>query len=133
MSGQSDFNNNWQMYVLYYCGFGQSDTVVHNLDCSDVCNASFDINDNIVLSDWLPGYSQPSNATLIGYDVNDVLAWIDTFYIFPSAMNMMQPYQITSANLALMRVDSTMIGFIVYNITTQKVQRYSGSAWVDLW
>ena len=136
MSSQSDLNSYPYQYILYYCNSpaGQNDSTVYQIDCSDVAVLSYDMSGDIQIDSWLLGsYSAPSNVTLLSYTLLDVLTFYHGFYEEPVEIANNQHYKITSAELAACRVDSSMIGYVVYNSTIQKQQYYDGSAWVSMW
>jgi hypothetical protein len=136
MSSQSDLNSYPYQYVLYYCNSpaGQNDSTVYQTNCSDVAVLSYDMSGDIQIDSWLiGGYSQPSNVTLLSYTLLDVLNFYHGFYEEPVEIAENQHYKITSTELAACRVDSTMIGYVVYNTTIQKEQYYDGTSWVSMW
>ena len=136
MSSQSDLNSYPYQYILYYCNSpaGQNDSTVYQTDCSDVAVLSYDMSGDIQIDSWLLGsYSAPLNSTLLSYTLLDVLTFYHGFYEEPVEIANNQHYKITSTDLAACRVDSSMIGYVVYNSTIQKQQYYDGSAWVSMW
>lgn len=136
MSSQSDLNSYPYQYILYYCNSpaGQNDSTVYQTNCSDVAVLSYDMSGDIQIDSWLiGGYSQPSNITLLSYTLLDVLNFYHGFYEEPVEIAENQHYKITSTKLAACRVDSTMIGYVVYNTTIQKEQYYDGTSWVSMW
>lgn len=134
MSSQSELNEHPTQYILYFCGFVQSDPTIYATDLSNVCQTDLDGFGNLYIVNWYIGaYLAPSMPTLMSYTLADVLEWYENNYIRPSAIASWQSNPISSTQLALVRTDSSMIGFMVYNTTEQKYQYFNGSAWVDLW
>ena len=132
MSTQEELNFNVNQYVLYYCNSpaGQSDATVYQTDLSDVCSIYFDGSSNVHLSDWLiGGYSAPSTGTMLGYALVDVLEFFDNFYTQPSAVSQSQYWKISTSALSNIRADSSMIGFGVYDTTTQTNKFFNGTSW----
>lgn len=136
MSSQSDLNAYPVEFILYYCGAIQADQTLYQLDLSDVCDASYNLfTGNLQIDTWYIGaYVQPSMATLMTYDLDDVLTWFDNFYVKPGLISNMQFFPISSTDLAQLRVDFSMIGFCIFNTTTQ-VSQYldSNLDWVDMY
>lgn len=132
---QSDFNSYPSQCILYYCNVANSDPTVYLTDLSDVCLLSYDIDSNIQVDDWyIVGYFAPDTATILSYTLSDVLAFYDNFYTQPQTITDLQSYKVSSTNLALIRVDSSMIGYQVYNSTVQKRQYLNSSlVWTDLY
>lgn len=136
MSSQTDLNNYPYHYFLYYCNSpaGQNDPTVYQTNCSDVAVLSYDMSGNIQVDSWLiSSYSAPSNSTLLSYALVDVFSFFHSFYEEPIEISNGQHYKISAADLASCRVDSSMIGYVVYNTTVQKQQYYDGSSWVSMW
>ncbi len=134
MSSQSELNNFPYPFILYYCGFIHEDPTVYQLDVSDVCYASYnEFSGNLQIDTWyILGYAQPSMATLMTYTLLDVLTWYFNFYQLPISISSSQFYKISSANLALCRVDTSMIGYCVFDTTLQKNRKLNSSMeWVD--
>ena len=135
MSTQIEFNSNPNLYIIYYCNYVNSDPALYDyLSLSDICGIIFDI-DNIQIVDWLiAGYLAPAISTLLTYTLVDVQAFVHSFYEEASEISMNQHYKISSSDLAACRVDSSMIGYMVYNTTTQKQQYLNSSlVWTDLY
>jgi len=133
MSTQSELNTYPQPYVLYYCNYIQSDSTVYQTDCSDVCTLYYDEFDdyNIAISGWLIiAYGAPSTATLLTYALADVLEFYNNFYTLPQAIYDNQPYGLTSAKLAAVRADNSMLGYVVYDDTNDVTKTWSGSDWL---
>jgi hypothetical protein len=137
MSSQDQVNAAAYQYVLYYMGVDQKDAGVYPTDLSGVCTLSIDGNNQIVVNGWTLGasYPAPTNATLLGYDNSTILTWYAGYYANPIAIAGVQPFSISSANLAGVRTSGPPIkvGYVVYNSDLQVQQRWSGSAWVSLW
>lgn len=137
MSTQAQVNASTAQYVLYYIGVEQKDAGVYPTDLSGICTLAFGPGDTIVVNDWTLGgsYPAPTNAQLLAYNPGDVLSWYDGYYLHPQAIADSQPLALTSAKVALLRTSSppVQVGYVIYNSTTQKQQRWSGSVWVDLW
>ena len=133
MSTQEELNNNANLYILYYCNSpaGQDDPTIYQSDLSDVCSLYFDEESNIHISDWLiGGYLAPSTETMLGYTLSAVTTFFDNFYTQPALVSSTQYYKISTANLANIRADNSMIGFGVYDTTSQTNKFWSGSAWI---
>ena len=132
---QSDYNSYPYQCILYYCNFINSDSTVYLIDLSDVCSLSYDIYGNIQIDDWyITGYFAPSTATILTYVLSDVLTFYDNYYVQPQTIIDLQSYKVSSTNLALIRVDSSMIGYQIYNSTIQKRQYLNSSlVWTDLY
>jgi len=129
---QSDYNSYPYQCILYYCGSseGQNDPTVYQIDLSDVCGLYYDGSDNIQISDWLlGGYSSPSTVTILTYTLSDVLDFYNNFYIIPADIAANEPYMISTSDLANIRADNSMIGFVVYDTTAQSTKYWSGSNW----
>ena len=133
MSTQLDVDFNAPQYILYYCNFINSDSKVYQTDLSDVCTLSFDpITSNAVFSNWLiSAYPIPNTTTdLLTYTLSDVLAFYNNWYIIPIIVAADQYYQISTANLAHIRADASMLGYRIFDITSRTVKYWSGTAWV---
>lgn len=131
MSTQSDFNNYYPYFILYYCNSpaGQNDQTVYNQDLSNVCTIAV-VSNNVQINTWLIGsYSAPSMPTLLSYTISNVLAFYNNFYTIPQAIKDKEPYMISTSDLALIRVDSSMIGYIVYDLTAKVIKSWTGSSW----
>jgi hypothetical protein len=136
MSSQEDVDNNASKYILYYCGFINEDKNVYQTDCSDVCVIGYDeIDIHLLISGWIPsGYGAPSNTTLTSYDMVDVVTWFRDFYLRPQQISDAQHFKMSSTDLASTRTDSSMVGYIILNTTTQKCQYLNSSlVWTDCW
>ena len=130
MSSQSDLNTYPWQFVLYYCNTINADATVYQTDLSDVCTLGFDGSGNIEITGWLiGGYAAPSPATLMTYVLATVLEAYEDFYTIPTAIQGAQPYSITTAKLATIRADASMIGFSVYDKDAQANKVWSGSVW----
>jgi hypothetical protein len=132
---QSDYNYYPYQCILYYCNFINSDSTVYLNDLSDVCLLSYDVDSNIQIEEWyIADYFAPSTATILTYVLSDVLTFYDNYYIQPQTITNLQSYKASSTNLSLIRVDSSMIGYQVYNSTIQKRQYLNSSlVWTDLY
>lgn len=134
MSTQDQVNAYYQEYILYYCNSVHSDTTVYDyIGLSDVCSVAYDSNTppQIVISGWLiGGYSQPSNATLLTYSFSTVDAYYQNFYIIPAAIQVAQPYSISTANLNNVIAHSSMLGYLVFDTTTHSLKFWNGSSWI---
>lgn len=132
---QSDYNLYPAQCILYYCNIGNSDPTVYLTDLSDVCLLSYDIDSNIQVDDWwVAGYGAPSTPTILSYTLSDVLTFYDNYYVQPETISNLQSYKVSSTNLALIRVDSSMIGYQIYNTTIQKRQYLNNSlVWTNLY
>lgn len=130
MSSQTDLNTYPWQFVLYYCNTINADPTVYATDLSNVCTLGFDGSGDITISGWLLlGYGAPSTATLLAYTVFDVLEAYEDFYTIPAAIMNAQPYSITTAGLADIRADASMIGFSVYDTDAQANKTWLGSSW----
>ena len=127
---QSDYNFYPYQCVLYYCGVGNSDPTVYDIYLANVCSVGYDGSGNVALSGWLlGGYDAPPTATILTYDISVVLVWYNNFYTVPLTITAEQPYQISTSDLANIRNDSSMKGYVVLD-TTEQVTKYSnGSTW----
>lgn len=133
MSTQADLNTYPWQFVLYYCNIVNADPTVYHTDLSNVCTLSFDANDNIAISNWLIGaYPAPSTATLLTYVLATVLTAYNNFYVIPDAIGQYQPYSISTADLANIRADASMLGWTIFNTTTHKICSWNGVAWVPM-
>ena len=135
MSTQAELNANPNLYIIYWCNNVNSDTTLYDyLSLSDVCGLIFDVDNNIQIVDWLiTGYLAPSISTLLTYTLADVQSYVHSYYEAPTEIKDARHYQISSTDLAACRVDSSMIGYVVYNTTVQKQQYYDGTNWVSMW
>ena len=134
MSTQAELNLSPYQYILYYCGADQKDSAVYQTDCSDVALCSYDISSNLQIDSWLlTGYSAPSMAHLMTFAWANVHAWYRGYYEVPAEIDTYQRYKISGAELALVRTEASMIGYIVYDTTAQRQKYWSGSAWVSQW
>ena len=131
MSSQSELNTYPWQFVLYYCNIINADATVYQTDLSNVCTLGFDDFGNITIFGWLiGGYAIPSPATLMSYVLATVLAAYDDFYTIPFAIQVAQPYSITTTKLTTIRADASTIGFSVYDVTAQANKTWTGSAWL---
>ncbi len=136
MSTQQELNQYSVKYILYFCNSPavNNDPTVYQTDCSDICSWGYDGSDNFEILSWyLTGYSQPSPLTLLGYSLSDVNTFYHGFYEEPQEIADSQHYKISAANLAVCRVNSSMIGYVIYNTDLQKQQYYDGTNWVSMW
>jgi hypothetical protein len=134
MSSQDEVNANYQQYILYYCNHEQKDNTVYQIDLSDVCDVAYDSSPPyiVLLSNWqIGGYSAPDNSLLITYVLATVLTFFNNFYTVPQNIKDEQYYKISTSDLVSIRSDSSMIGYRVFNMTTQNTQEWNGSAWVN--
>jgi hypothetical protein len=123
MSSQDDYNNYFVEYILYYCNIANSDTTVYQTDLSNVCTPYYDEDNNLQISDWLiEVYGAPSTETLLTYTLSTVLAFFNNFYTIPAAIAADEPYMISTSDLANIRHDSSMIGFVVFDTTAQAMK-----------
>jgi len=127
MTTQDQLNEYFYQFVLYYCN--QNDSVVHNTDLSDVGTVGVDGSYNLTMSSWLLGYASPSNATLLTYNLATVLAFYNNFYTIPEGIAANEPYLISTSDLANIRSDSSMIGYVVYDTTAQATKYWDGTSW----
>lgn len=133
MSTQEELNFNAPQYVLYYCNSpaGQDDPTIYQTDLSDVCSMYFDGESNVHLSDWLlGGYIAPSTETMLGYTLADVLEFFDNFYTQPAMVSASQYWKMSTANLLNIRADASMIGFGIFDTTSQTNKFFNGTAWI---
>jgi hypothetical protein len=131
-STQDQVNSAAYQYVLYYMGVYESDAGVYPTDLSGVCTLSLDGNNQIVVNGWTLGasYAAPTNTLLLTFTYNDVLAWFNSYYTEPAAIANQQSYSISTSDLALVRTDSTMIGYQVFDSTARMQKVWSGSSWI---
>lgn len=133
MSTQDQVNAAVYQYILYYMNVTHSDPVLYPIDLSGVCTVGFteDSPPQVEVKDWAIGaYIAPTNANLIAPSNAIVLSWFSNWYTIPQAISDWQSYQISTASLANIRADASMVGFQVYDITS-KVQRiWDGTSWV---
>lgn len=131
MSSQAEFNTYPWQFVLYYCNIINADATVYQTDLSNVCTLGFDEFGNITISGWLlGGYAIPTPTTLMSYVLATVLTAYDDFYTIPAAIQLAQPYSITTTKLTTIRADASTIGFSVYDVTVQANKTWTGSAWL---
>jgi len=134
MSTQDQVNLYYQEYILYYCNSVNSDPTVYDyIGLSDVCSVAYDSNTppQLVISGWLiGGYSQPSNATLLTYSFSTVDSFYQNFYVIPAAIQIAQPYSISTANLNNVFPHSSMIGYLVFDTTAHAIKFWNGSNWI---
>jgi hypothetical protein len=135
MSSQTELNENATKYILYFCGFVQSDpTVYDNISLSNVCQIDYDGSGNLYIVTWYIGsYLAPSMPTLLSYTLADVSAWYDNFYVIPSNLATWQSNALSTTQIADVRTDSSMIGYLIFNTTESKYQYFDGSYWTNLW
>ena len=133
MSSQSDYNNNYQQYILYYCNFIRGDTTIFTIDLAQICTVEYNFPPTIVMiTSWLlSSYPQPSNELLLTYSLSTVLTWFDYFYSKPLQISIQQPFKISTTDLANVRVDSSMICYQVLDSTIQKLKMFNGTSWVE--
>jgi hypothetical protein len=134
MSTQDQVNSYYQEYILYYCNSVNSDPTVYDYNgLSDVCSVAYDSNTppQIVISGWLiGGYSQPSNATLLTYSFSTVDSFFQNFYVIPAAIQLAQPYTISTSNLNNVIPHSSMLGYLVFDSTVHALKFWNGSNWI---
>ena len=127
---QTNLNQNPEKYILYYANVAQADSTVYSTDLSDVCSIYFDSSENVQITGWLiGGYAAPTISTLLGYDFPTVLAFFNNFYTVPAAIAVTQYYPISTANLASVRADSSMMGYVVFDTTIQEERIFNGTSW----
>ena len=73
------------------------------------------------------------NINILTYTLADVQSFVHSYYEEPKEISDGQHYKISSTDLAACRLDSSMIGYVVYNTTLQKQQHYDGTTWVSMW
>lgn len=131
MSTQEELNVYNFQYVLYYCGSEQKDNTLYQMDCSDVCVASFDDSGNFQIDKWLlPKYEAPSMDLLMKFALADVQKWYSNFYEAPSLIASYQYIKFSTDDLALVRTDADMIGYRVFDTTSRTVKSWSGAVWI---
>lgn len=130
MSTQTELTNNFSQYVLYYCNYVNSDPTLFNLNLSQICTLAYDTYPIITITNWLPAYAQPSNATLLTFVASTVSTWYDNYYTKPTQI-MNSQFRISSANLANVRTDSTMTGVTVYDTTSNVQKMFNGTSWIN--
>jgi hypothetical protein len=135
MSSQTELNENATKFILYFCGFVQSDpTVYDNIGLTNVCQIDYDGLGNLYIVTWyITSYLAPSMPTLMSYTLADVKDWYDNFYVIPANLATWQSNPLSSTQIAALRTDSSMIGYLIFNTTLQKYQRFNGSTWTNLW
>lgn len=130
MSTQADLNLYPWQFILYYCNVANADPTVYATDLSNVCTISYNASDNLVISGWLiGGYGAPSTPTLLTYPLATVLAAYSNFYTIPANIALAQPYSITTAALAGIRADASMVGYMVYDTTVKATKTWNGTIW----
>ncbi len=136
MGSQSDFDNNFAAYVLFHLGSVHSDPTVYATDASDVCQFAYDESNHIFIQPdtWLPtSTTEPTLETLIAYALADVMAFMTSFYFNPAAVNADQPVNLSSSDISALRTSSLVVGYTIFNLSTNKQQRWNGSGWTDMW
>jgi|SRR5271166_3829625 len=133
MSSQTELNQNATQFIIYYCNSpaGQNDSTLYDyIGLSDVCTWGYDGSDNFEILTWAIGtYSQPSPVTLMSYVLTDVLNFYSNYYLTPTAIAANEPYLISTADLANIRADSTMLNYVVYDTTAQIPKYFNGTNW----
>lgn len=133
MSTQDQVNAAAYQYILYYMNVTHADPELYPVDLTGVCTVGYteDSPPQVVVTDWAIGaYMAPTNGDLLATAAGTVLPWFNNWYTVPKAISDWQSYQISTADLANVRADASMIGFQVYD-TTLKVQRiWNGTSWV---
>lgn len=132
-----ELNANFQQAVLYYV-FQQGDTTLYATDLSNLCTMTTDGSGYLEVLDWIASvsYAVPSNTTLQGYTVAQVVNYYNQYYNWPTAIrniNAQTFLQLTTSELNTVQVDSSFTGYLAFSTDDQKVMRYTGSAWVGLW
>lgn len=130
---QSDYNSNPYQCILYYCNspVGQNDSTVYDTLLSNVCSLSYDINGDIVISGWLiVGYPAPSTATILSYNISDVLTFYNNFYTIPQMILAAQPYTMTTTDLNNVVAHPSMLGFLVFDSTAHMLKSWNGTTWI---
>src|SRR5271165_294645 len=136
MSLQSDLNYNPIPYVIYYCNSpsGQNDPTLYDYQgLSNVCSWGYDGSSDFIILSWLiGGYVAPSTATLLTYTLTDVTNFMNNFYVIPNAIQMAQPYTISTANLSNVIANSTMQGYLVFDSTAHMLKFWNQgtSSWI---
>lgn len=130
MSTGAEVNANPYIYMLYYCNQNNM-TAVYQIDLSDVCTMYYDGNGDIQISTWLVStYGQPSPMTVLqSYTLANVQEFYNNFYTIPSIISINQYYQVSTANLASIRADVSMLGYRIFDITTRTVKAWNGLTW----
>jgi hypothetical protein len=134
---QEDLNSNWISTILYYC-YQVIPGRCYDINGTDVGTWSYDIDSNLIISTWLPNdISQPSNATLLTYDLNNVLSFYLSHYLFPYNISESQSRQrLTSSEISTINNDCGLLQneYTIYNTTTNKIMYWNSgtSAFVNL-
>lgn len=133
MSTQDQVNSAVYQYVLYYMNVVHADPILYPIDLSGICTIAFteDSPPQVTVNDWaIDSYLAPTNTDLIAAPAAVVIPWYNNWYTIPFAIRDWQSYQISSADLANVRADASMIGFQVYDTTLKLQKIWNGSAWV---
>ena len=133
MSTIDNYNQNYQLYILYYCNFVNGDTKVYNdMQLTDVCTVMYNpITNNFEMSNWLiAAYPQPTIDSLLVYSLSTVSVWYDKFYTKPRQISTSQFTQVSTALLSEIRLQPSMIGMCIFDTTVQMIKYYNGTAWV---
>lgn len=130
MSTQTDVNMNPTQFILYYCNNINADAAIYNIDLSNVCTFGYDAFGNLQVFTWLLGnYGAPTNVQLTSYVLATVLTWYNYFYTLPLLIEDSQAFLISSIDLALVRADASMVGWLVYDTTNHNRKIWTGTVW----
>ena len=129
---QSDYQNYYQQYILYYCNSVNNDKKLYNdSDLSDVCTITLDeTTKKIEISNWLLPYPKPTNELLISYSKNTIMDWFDKFYLKAKTIKDYQFPILSTADLIAIRADRSMINMLAFAGTLKILKSYNGNAWV---
>jgi len=135
----TELQQNMLQAILYYCGVTQSDATRFFTDdfpslSVNIGTLDVDGNGDLFVDTWLLGYAKPDNTTLAEPTLAAVSTFYTNAYLNPwSIMNTQCYPKFNSTQIGAMETDNLTVGDIIRNSTTQKLQHWSGSAWVDLW
>jgi len=129
---RSNLNCNYTKYVLYYLGqLGATRT--YDVLLKDVCDAQYDGDGMIAFVNWRLSSAAPDPLDLMKYNYDDVAAWYRNNYELPQLVADYQFVRLSTDEIAAMRTDDSMIGYLVFNTTRRCAQRWTGVIWADLW
>lgn len=134
---QAELNQNYIQAILFYC-YQINNTHFFNTWASDVCTLTYNTENNLIIFEWFLdnvtyNIPQPTNETLMTYNVSDVLNFHDECYLFPeNIFNANQNAYFFATTSELNAIPTTRLvicdGYRAFDTTIKRVVFWNNTA-----
>lgn len=132
---QEELNLNWIAVILYYC-YQQISGRCYDINGVDVGSWGYDEDSNLIVVSWTPNdITEPTNETLLSYNISDVLSFYDSHYVFPYGIYESQPFeQLSTTDIDSIDNDGGFLknNYLVYDSTLNVLKKWDGTSFVTI-